>query len=101
MSLVVEYHALTGTISNPTDGLIALGSYPTTGVGGGYDISVDVIGGNSMELGKDFGLTGVGTLNTLTYNLERSDIKKVRQEDIDKYGSGYTGIELRVSYNKE
>jgi len=53
-----------------------------------------------MELGVDFGLTGTN-YNILTYNLTDSAIKLVRQGDIDLNGSGSTGIELRVVYNRE
>lgn len=100
MPIEVEYHGLTGTVSGPLDGLIPLATYPTTGPEGTYDIAVNVMGGNTLRLGVDFGLTGVNN-DILTYNLESSSIKVVRQKDIDLYGSGSTGIELRVAYNRE
>lgn len=99
MSIVIEYHTLTGTISNPIDGLIALGDFPTTGPSGTFDIAVNPMSGGGMVLGVDFGLTGIN-YNVLTYNLANSAIKSVRQRDINLFGSGSTGIELRVAYNR-
>jgi len=100
MPIAVEYYTLTGTISNPGDGLIPLRGYPTTGPAGTFDIEVTPIHGRSQRLGQDFGLTGA-EYNILTYNLEGSAIKGVRLHDIDKYGVGFTGPEIRVTYNRE
>jgi hypothetical protein len=100
MSIAVEYFTLTGPISNPDDGLIPLSGFPTTGPQGSFDVAVNPMTGRSMVLEVDFGLTGVN-YNTLTYNLENSAIKSVRQRDIDLFGVGSTGIELRVAYNRE
>lgn len=100
MPIAVEYHTLTGTISDPSDGLLLLKSLPITGPNGAFDIAVDPMAGQGMELGVDFGLTGTN-YNILTYNLTHSAIKLVRQGDIDLSGSGSTGIELRVVYNRE
>ena len=100
MPIAVEYYTLTGTISDPGDGLVPLAGYPITGPLGTFDIAVDPLEGRGMVLGRDFGLTGPN-YSVLTYNLEDSAIKKVRQGDIDLNGSGSTGIELRVVYNRE
>ena len=100
MSLAIEYHTITGTISSPSDGLIVLRDYPTTGPLGTFDVALDPIHGGTMTLGVDFGITGV-LYDTLTYNLESSAIKGVRQKEVDMYGMSYTGPELKIVYNKE
>ena len=100
MPIAVEYFTLTGPISNPNDGLIPLGYLPTTGPQGTFDVAANPMTGRGMVLDVDFGITGAN-YDTLTYNLENSAIKSVRQRDIDLNGVGSTGIELRVAYNRE
>ena len=100
MPITVEYLMLTGPITDPTDGAIPLKGFPVTGPLGTFDIEVTPVHGRSAELGVDFELIGTNH-NVLSYNLEESAIKKVRQQNIDEHGMGITGPELRVTYNRE
>ena len=100
MSIEFENHLLTGTISNPGDGLFALKHPPITGPQGEWRILVDPVHGPAQKEGIDWGLTGL-SYNYITYNLENSSIKKIRQHDIDVSGVGSEGPIVRVIYDYE
>lgn len=98
MAIDVKFFTISGSVSSPNDGLLWLDYDPTTGPNSDIDIAVDPIGGSASRIGKDFGITGAPgvTGKYLTYNLENSDIKLVREENI---AAGETGPVLRVLYN--
>lgn len=108
MAIELEFFTLTGTVSSISDGFLSLKYWPTTGPNGEWDIGVDPIHGPSQYLDRgplknsqdpDFGVTGTFGVTggaQITYNLENSDIKKVRQELLV---AGETGPILRVLYN--
>lgn len=98
MTIDVKYFTITGPVSDPNDGLLWLDYNPTTGPNNDIDIAVDPVGGSAQKINKDYGITGVAgaTGKYLTYNLENSDIKSIREEYIV---SGDTGPVIRVIYN--
>lgn len=98
MAIDVKFHVVTGPVSSPNDGLLWMTYNPTTGPNGDYDIAVDSVGGPAQVQGVDFAITGTNgvTGKYLSYNLEDSDIKNVREEYLV---SGETGPVLRVIYN--
>lgn len=98
MTIDVKFFIVTGPVSGLNDGLIPLTYTPTTGPNESYDIAIDPIGGPTQVQGVDFGITGIvgETGKYLSYNLENSDIKSIREEYIL---TGETGPVLRVIYN--
>lgn len=100
MPIEFEQHYLTGTIDNPGDGVFHLKHPPITGPQGEWVVLVDPVHGPSQKEGIDWGLTGIN-YDYITYNLEDSTIKKIRQHDINTYGVGSVGPAVRVIYNYE
>jgi len=100
MPIEFENHLLTGTISNPGDGLFRLKYPPITGLEGEWKVLVDPVHGPAQKEGIDWGLTGID-YGFITYNLENSSIKKVREQDIGVSGVGSESPVVRVIYEYE
>ena len=100
MPIEFENHLMTGPIDNPGDGLFQLKHPPVTGPKGEWRVLVDPVHGPSQGEGVDWGLTGTN-FDYITYNLENSAIKKIRQHDIGVSGVGSEGPTIRVIYDYE
>ena len=100
MPIEFENHLLTGPIDNPGDGIFKLKHPPITGLEGEWRIIVDPVHGPAQKEEVGWGLTGVN-YDYITYNLENSSIKQVRQHDIGVSGVGSEGPVVRVIYDYE
>lgn len=99
MPIEIEYIDLTGSIeNNGLDGMVQLKHPPITAPNGDWRLFVDPIHGPSQREEVDWGLTGVN-YDYLTYNLEDSSLKKIRQHDIGISGIGSMGPTIRVTYD--
>jgi hypothetical protein len=97
MPIEFENHLLTGPIDNPGDGLFELKHPPITGLQGEWSLIVDPVHGPAQKEGKDWGLTGIN----ISYNLDGSSIKQVRQQNIEEGGLSSEGPTVRVIYDYE
>ena len=101
MPIEFENHGLTGSMDpNGVDGRFPLKHPPVTGPNGEWLILVEPIHGPVQREEVDWGVTG-SNYDEITYNLENSSIKKIRQHDISVIGETGIGPVVRVIYEYE